>query len=67
MILFSRTAESGYADDGEATQWNSLPVPLLRMNAFCTAQGELDLTPAGQQMLHNAIAHLLPLGTGPQP
>jgi len=34
LILFSRTAESGYySDANEPPQWNSLPVPLLQMNA----------------------------------
>ena len=68
LILFSPTAESGcYADGSKASPWNSLAVPLLQMDAFCTAQGEFDLTPASLQMLHNAIACLLPSGTGPQP
>ncbi len=35
LILFSRTADSSYYDDGdEPTQWNSLPVPLLQMNPY---------------------------------
>ena len=68
LILLGPAAESGYyADGGEATRWNSLPVPLLQMNAFCTAQGELNLTPGGRRALRNAIAYLLLSGTGPQP
>ena len=35
LILFSGTAESGsYSDANEPPQWNSLPVPLLQMNAY---------------------------------
>jgi hypothetical protein len=35
LIIFSRTTNSAYYDDGdEKTQWNSLTTPLLQMNAY---------------------------------
>ncbi len=74
LIIVSRTAESGCYDDGdESTQWNSLPVPLLQMNAYVaqpggtTAQGESNLTPEGLQLLRNTISYLLPSKTRPRP
>lgn len=35
LIIFSRTTNSAFYDDGEEpTQWNSLTTPLLQMNAY---------------------------------
>lgn len=59
LILFSRVTTSAYYDDGdEPTQWNSLAIPLLQMNAYFARTSRWEWVKSETATNNTAVVYL---------